>query len=454
MSFFKEPKKLLWFILAMALVVSLSHAFYFHLRPFTDSRAYDQIAMNLISGNGYLQKAGHDLQTDLAITTVGPGYQFFLAGIYKIFGQHWPMVWVIQALWHLLSGLLIFLIAKKLFSQAGDKIGLLAAALFLFNIDLIENIGMLLTEPLFIFLSILAVYLTINFFQSPDKKNIIFLGLVLGLAILTRPTILLFCPVIVLFLLFQKNIKPARRWGYAFLLAIIPVLMIAPWTYRNYKVYHYFILTTSAGGYNLWVGNHHGASGELDDATPEMKDYLVNKGAVATEEKGKAEFFNFIKTYPGEYLKLLLVKISKYFSIIRPTGWWDHLRGTIWLPITLGWSALFSALLFIFGLSGFWLAFKLEKNYLVRLIQLFLILTPVGIILTIVGTRYRSPIYPLMALFAGYFIINFWQNQELRKKYLKILLIVALIIILNAGLDFYFNFGIVKEHLSNFSIFK
>ncbi len=442
------------FILALAFIFSLAHAFYFHLKPFTDSRAYDQIAMNLLAGRGYLQDAGHNPQTDFGIITVGPGYQFFLTGVYKIFGHHWPLVWVFQALLHILTGLLIFLTAKKLFSGQGEKIGLIAAALFLFYIDLIEGIGMLLTEPLFIFLSALAVYLTINFFQSPDKKNVLLLGLVLALAILTRPTILLFTPIIILFLLFQKKIKFSHRLIYSFLLIFILILLIAPWTYRNYKVYDYFILTTGAGGCNLWIGNHHGANGELDADMPVVADYIVNKGVVAAEKKCKAEFFEFIKQYPGEYLKLLFVKTSKYFSIIRPTGWWNHLRGTVFLPITLGWSALFSAILFIFGLSGFWLAFKQEKNYLVRLIQLFLVLTPLAIILTTVGTRYRYPIYPLMAIFAGYFIINFWQNQEQRKKYLKILLIVALIIFLNAGLDFYFNFDVVKEHLENFKIFQ
>lgn len=446
--------KILIFVLASALVISLVHAFYFHLKPFTDSRAYDQIAMNLLAGRGYIQEAGHDPQTDLGIMTVGPGYQFFLAGIYGIFGHHWPVVWVIQALLHVLTGWLIFLIAKRLFPQTGEKIGLVSAGLFLFHIDLIEGVGMLLTEPLFIFLSTLTVYSAIKFFQSPNGKNIIFLGLVSGLAVLARPTILLFLPLIVLFLLFQKKIKLFHRLIYSFLLIVIPVLLIAPWTYRNYKIYNYFILTTGAGGYNLWVGNHHGANGELDIQTPEMVDYLVNKGVAASNEKGEKEFLSFIKTYPNEYLKLLLMKTSKYFSLIRPVGWWDHLRGTVFLPITLGWSALFSALVFIFGLSGFWLAFKQEKNYLVWLIQLFLILTPLAIILTIVGTRYRYPVYPLMAIFAGYWLINFWQNREKRKSNLAILLLVALFLIINAGLDFSANFDIIRDHLISFNVFN
>ncbi|MFH1225823.1 MAG: glycosyltransferase family 39 protein [bacterium] len=445
--------KILIFVLASALVISLTHAFYFHLRPFTDSRAYDQIAMNLLAGQGYLQVADHNPQTDLGIITVGPGYQFFLAGVYVIFGHHWSVVWVIQALLHILSGWAIFLTARRLFSQSGEKIGLIAAILFLFQIDLIEGTGMLLTEPLFIFLSILTVYLAIKFFQSPNGKNMIFLGLVSGLAILTRPTILFLLPAIVLFLIFWRKISLSRRLVYIFLIIIIPTLMIAPWTYRNFQVYDSFILTTGAGSYNLWVGNHYGANGELEAATPEMIDYLINRGVVASSEKGQAEFLNFIKVYPGEYVKLLLVKASKYFSLVRPTGWWSHLRGTIFLPITLGWSALFSALLFIFGLSGWWLAWKQEKGYPIRLVQWFLVALPLPIILTIVSTRYRYPIYPLMALFAGYWLVNFWQNREQRKKYLVIFSLVALFLIINAGLDFYGNFDMVKDHLAGFKLF-
>jgi len=254
-------------------------------------------------------------------------------------------------------------------------------------------------------------------------------------------------------LIFWKKIKLTNRLAYCFLIIIIPILIIGPWTYRNYLTYNYFVLTTGAGSYNLWVGNHHGANGELDVATPEMVDYLVNKGVAASNEKGEKEFLNFVKTYPGEYIKLLLVKTSKYFSLVRPTGWWNHLQDTIFLPITLGWSALFSALLFIFGLSGWWLAWRQEKSYPIRLVQWLMVLLPLPIILTIVATRYRYPIYPLMAIFAGYFLVNFWLQKEKRKNNLIILLVVASILIINSALDFYFNFDMVKSHLIDFSLF-
>lgn len=72
-----------------------------------------------------------------------------------------------------------------------------------------------------------------------------------GLATLTRETLLYFAPVVLLWLLWRRRDGLARAAAFA-----IPLLLVvAPWTYRNYVVTHAFVPVATSGALNLWQGN-------------------------------------------------------------------------------------------------------------------------------------------------------------------------------------------------------
>src|SRR6185436_1022501 len=76
-------------------------------------------------------------------------------------------------------------------------------------------------------------------------------GLLWGVAILTRETILYFTPIAAVWL--RMGGERAGRRAAAFLLA--SVVVVAPWTWRNWVVYRGFIPVATAGGLNLFQGN-------------------------------------------------------------------------------------------------------------------------------------------------------------------------------------------------------
>jgi len=76
-------------------------------------------------------------------------------------------------------------------------------------------------------------------------------GALWGLATLTRETLLYFAPVVLVWLLWQRRDGPARAVAFAIPL----VLVVAPWTYRNYVVTHAFVPVATSGALNLWQGN-------------------------------------------------------------------------------------------------------------------------------------------------------------------------------------------------------
>lgn len=423
--------KCLIIILIFAFLLSLVYSFYFRIEPSVDARGYDRIAQNLVAGNGYREKLDIPLYLDHAISRVGPGYQFFLAGIYKIFGRNLYLVWVLQAFIHILSGYLIYLITKKIFLS--EKAGIISAFLFLFFIDIFELTAMVLTETLFLFLLLLSVYSAIKFFQDPNYKNSAFAGFAFGIVILTRPTVLPIFLIMLGVMIYKKYFKRAA------LFLIIPVLIITPWTIRNYKVHNAFILTSSAGGINLWMGNNEQATGE-SFYTKEMSDYINKHGFVAAEKKGIEEGVKFIINNPIRFIKLIFMKTSIYFSLARPASFWSHLNG-IAVLITALLSSGFAFVIFSSGIAGGLKSLK-EKNFLANLLIVFAITAPLIVIPLVVETRYRYQIYPFLIIFGGFFLANIKENLQ-NSFWKKITFVVILVLILNSAFD-------LLTHLSQF----
>ena len=95
-----KTKKYLILLLLGIFVSSLAFSFYYKIKLRVDAQAYNSIAWNLVQGNGYVEDKSNAFtpQKDEAILRVGPGYEFFLAGIYTFFGHRIWVVWIFHAL--------------------------------------------------------------------------------------------------------------------------------------------------------------------------------------------------------------------------------------------------------------------------------------------------------------------------------------------------------------------
>ncbi|MDO8592372.1 MAG: glycosyltransferase family 39 protein [bacterium] len=438
-NFFKK-NKILILILTGAFLASLAYSFYFRIELAVDARAYDNIAKNIIAGNGYREDLGGDIAQDNAITRVGPLYEFTLAGSYKIFGYHYEAVWILQALLHALTAWLLYLTCLLIFS-ANEKrktIALLAAGIFAFYPDLIEISAMLMTETLYLFFVCLLFYVFFYYFSRPDKWRLaLALGLIFGLAVLARPPVLFLAPVII-FLFWSK-----KKWLPLALCLIVLFLVFAPWTIRNYLTYGEIMPFGAAGNYNFWIGNWHGGDGEQNP----QPFHAVFASTHATKEinsESMRQFKLFLREHPFEFLKLTALRVIKYFSIARPMGWWFYQAGIGQLLFVFS-SALASIILFIFSLGGAIKAFMLREEKLNYLLALT-IFTPLIIFVTVVETRYRFQIYPLLAIFAGYYMVDFYKMKHLDKYFWP----AAVVILTNGFLDLILSWDKFKERIFKF----
>jgi 4-amino-4-deoxy-L-arabinose transferase-like glycosyltransferase len=130
----------------------------------------------------------------------------------------------------------------------GDRAGLLAAGLAALYPPLITADGLVMSEPLFVLLATAAVLIALDLNARPAAKTAAALGIVTGLAILTRGEGLLLLPLLAWPAAYARA---ARAPGAAIRLAVVTaaaLAVVAPWVVRNAIVFHRLILATDSSG--------------------------------------------------------------------------------------------------------------------------------------------------------------------------------------------------------------
>jgi len=242
-------------------------------------KEYDPIARSLADGTGFWNNGEPTAR-------VAPGYPFLLSIIYK-FGGGYEAMFILQVFMLAGIGVISYFIAKKFLSS---KFAFFAALNIIAWPYLVLYTKLILTEILFIFLFTAAIYALLELIDKKNTKWAILAGVLLGLAALVRPVILLlpFWLTGIALLNLAKNTlsrvsNPERaRWsdrsrtergmrplgGLAgaaaesegvflakpLLVILAFLLVLAPWTIRNYIQFNTLIPITSGLQYSVSRG--------------------------------------------------------------------------------------------------------------------------------------------------------------------------------------------------------
>ena len=432
----KQDRVIRW-IVALTFLTSIGFAFYHRIQPSVDASAYDQVGWNIAQGHGFRLSLNIPIEEDEVITYQGPLYQYFLGGIYSVFGHSYPVVWIIHAILRAVTAYLIYEICLMIFGEKEKRIGWLAAAFFGFYPDLVEVGAMLMTETLFIFLNVLVVWLFLRQYEKPTVQASALLGLVFGFGILSRSSILLFGLIFAFWYWRKKALLPFVTFCF------VGGLVLIPWTVRNAMVYRQFIPTMANAGYNLWVGNREGGTGEGGNP-PTLPAYQKLYGMTGANRFFAGRARSFILEHPEQYVAFTAGRFVKYFSVIRPLGFWFYQSG---LPQTLqvASSAVASIFLFVFGFAGLWMSWR-EKNEKIRYISAFVFMTAFPVIMIIISTRYRIPIYPLMGILGSYAVVKFGSDM---KRYAPVLIGSTVFVFVLALIDGLQSIQKVWSHINH-----
>ena len=316
---------------------------------------------------------------------------FFIFGI-STFIARLPFV-----LFGTLSIYLIYLVSKKLFND--EKVGLAAAfILAIFNYHIwISRTGYL--EGILTFFIILSFYYFLKLLENNSPKNYFLVGLTLGLAFMSKYTMLFLIPAYFFYLLiFKRKILLNKK---IILTIVVFLIVISPVIFYNIMVYK--------------------TRGHLDLQFSQIFKMDISKDWPMFAQGENRTFNDYIFNLKGIYdtLKLTLGKI--YFNLF-----------------------FISLLLIITNLFS-----KKEKaSPFYLLIFLFIFLT---LQFSVIGAANRFlPVFtPFISILIAYFLsqlYNFLYNTNAAKKYKYFILLIFFFII--TLLSFFIILEDVNSHLT------
>ena len=189
----------------------------------------------------------------------GPLYPYFLSLLYLLTNGSILLSKILQIFLCGGTAYFLFKLTDYLF---GQKTAIIAGFFYALYGTLIFYETIFLIPVIFLFLVIWGMYRIIKYSSNHSLINWLITGIIFGLAALARPNILLVIPLLLLWLFLKhrkENYKPAIKSPLALLFGLI--ICITPITIRNYIVTGDFILISSQGGINLYLGNNSMADG-------------------------------------------------------------------------------------------------------------------------------------------------------------------------------------------------
>jgi Dolichyl-phosphate-mannose-protein mannosyltransferase len=135
----------------------------------------------------------------------------------------------------------------------GWRVGLLAAVLAAFYPHFITLDGDLMSEPLYGVIVGVLVLLSYRFTERPTRSRAFAAGVAAGFAALTREEALWFIPVLLVPLAWEVGRDRLRLSVLAVLGAVV---VVGPWTMRNYLAFHGFVPVANSGAVILGANNH------------------------------------------------------------------------------------------------------------------------------------------------------------------------------------------------------
>ncbi len=178
-----------------------------------------------------------------------PLYPYFLAVPLSLFGTLEAAKWV-QAV---VATLLVPAVGRLGTIVFGARVGPAAAAVAAFYPEVVWFSVHFWVENLFLVLLWWAFERLLVSDEAGSRRAAIAGGLLWGLAILSRETALYFLPVAGLWLALSPRREGARTRAALFVATAL--LVVAPWTFRNYVLFRAAVPVSTAGGLNLFQGN-------------------------------------------------------------------------------------------------------------------------------------------------------------------------------------------------------
>jgi 4-amino-4-deoxy-L-arabinose transferase-like glycosyltransferase len=207
----------------------------------SDDQVFYNLQAHLIAdGKGFIQPQLELAGTIRPTAAHPPFYPVVLAGLAKLGGGDQLVQRLTGTLFGSVTVIAIGLLARRV---AGDRAGLIAAALGAAYPILITADGALMSESLYGMLVALSLLVAYKLWDQPSLGWAALLGVLIGLASLTRGEVFL----LLLLLLVPLLLRP-RGVPVAAVSIVAMLVVLAPWTIRNYSTFDRFVFVSTNSG--------------------------------------------------------------------------------------------------------------------------------------------------------------------------------------------------------------
>ena len=370
-----------------------------------DRDLYWGIAHRMAAGDGYVHPDwGH------RTAYRPPLYPLLLSAIVCCGGGVKSLA-VVQIALSVATAWLTWWLARKLELKSG---ALLATAFVALNPLLMQMTALAMTETLcgFLLMALMACSVA---GETPQPRAPI--GVLFGLTALCRPTVwafaILACVASVARRVWRRSTDAGQSFGSAVggWLAVVfaTVVIVAPWGIRNVGLFDEFVVTTTHGGYTLYLGNNDEAyRAEVANPTDGPWDSRAWQKTLPQPFPGEDQFHeilrdhwmsahahDWIRQHPREFAELCWLRIKRFWNIF-PGG-----ADAGSLPRIARWGmAFFFAIELLAAAVGLW---RLRRDEWLKWWPLVLLVLSFAGVHAVYWSnlRMRAPVEPVLALLAA-----------------------------------------------------
>jgi tetratricopeptide (TPR) repeat protein len=349
----------------------------------------------------------------------GPGYPFFLAAAFTLLNGSIRAALSIQATIGAATAALIAIVASRGF---GVRAGMIAGLAYGVYGPVVYVETTLLSEGLLLFLLTLALVLMSD---SASKTAAGFAGATLGLGTLVRPTALFVVAALLLWIVFHLWDDRRRALTAAACFLAGWALLTTPALVKDWSVSH-TLGVQAFGGLNFYIGNSPLHTGRASFRPGAGWDALNAEAfragitdAVSQDRYYVAKTLREIRAYPASFLRLIGQKSLWMLQAEEPRDshsyyfFADQSRVLRWLP----------RMSILFPMACLGLVPLVRAGREASLLAFYSAGAALSAITLVVGTRYRMPIVPALAIASGVGLVAVW--DAVRARHVRRLLELA-----------------------------
>ena len=397
-------------ITCVALGARLSFFMPVHAQGYTsDEREYVSMARQLADGKDFVDSNGER-------STRAPLFPLFLAALFKATGGSVIIAQLVGCILGTMVVVLGYLLSMQVWN---DRLAaLVAAALIAVYPGLVIYSGLLQTETLYIAFFLLALWFAYRAMDITTSLTMAGLGLVSGLAALTRVVFLGFFPLLLALLWWKRRKNGAPGGGKVVLALTLFCVVTVPWTIRNYEIHHALVPISSGGGNSLLTGSNPYATGtwRVEEGfeqwySEQAKEFGV-ADITALSETERSELSGriareYIRTHPLDALRLVMKKA--HILLVYPITHSDSL-----VPLQ-AFSVGFDFLLLLGAAVGFVASFRGRgRPGIIYATTVFFVLAQ---LVFHSESRFRLPLLPLVCMLFGVGIATVVDKDRLRELF-------------------------------------